>query len=56
MENAVDHLVICRTLAKNQTWQFKPRVLNIRLKKPIALHGLRDGTAITVHRDDLNFS
>ncbi len=38
---AIDHLAVCRRLSKGQAWQFKPKVLTIKLMKPIALHGLR---------------
>lgn len=44
---AIDHLAVCRTLSRDQNWQFKPNMILIKLKRPIAFYGITsDGTTI----------
>lgn len=43
---AIDHLAVCRTLSRDQNWQFKPNTILVKLKKPIAFYGIVDGKNI----------
>ncbi|ODM98797.1 hypothetical protein Ocin01_07874 [Orchesella cincta] len=37
---AIDHLAVCRTLSRDQNWQFKPNTILVKLKRPIAFYGI----------------